>query len=240
MKTITKTRFFPWTTLLVGLVGFALRCWLFSDLEDGLLPANHPAGMICLIMLALVLAALWLGVQSVSGRVKYKELFPKSVTAGVGTVLAAVGMGISAFFVGGMGVLRYLVPGFGVMAAVALILTGLIRLKGQRPVWMLYGVVAVYLMMWTMACCSTWSAETQLQLYFFPLLGCCFLMIAAYYRVALCARGGRPNLYVFFAQAALFCCCLCCAGGNWLFYLSAGLWMAADYCTLPMGGRYAK
>ena len=38
MKTITKTRFFPWTTLLVGLVGFALRCWLYSDLEDGLLP----------------------------------------------------------------------------------------------------------------------------------------------------------------------------------------------------------
>lgn len=240
MKTINKTRLFPWTTLLVGLIGFALRCWLYSDVEEKLLPAHHPAETICFILLAVMIAAIWLGVQNVSARAAYGELFPKSVTAAVGIFIAAVGLGVSAFTAEGVGLLRYVVPGVGVLAVVVLVLTGLLRLKGWKPAWMLYGVVAVYLILRTMASCSAWSSQTQLQAYFFQLLGSCFLLLAAYYRVALCARGGRPTLYVFFAQAALFCCCLSCVGGDWLFYLSSGIWMAADYCTLPLGGRYAK
>lgn len=240
MKSITKTRFFPWSTLLVGIIGFALRCWLYSGLEGNLLPAHHPAGTICFILLAIMLAAIWLAVQNVSAQAEYWELFPKSVAAAVGIFVAAVGLGVSAFTVKGLGVLRYIVPGVGVMGAVALVLTGLLRLRGWKPAWMLHGAVALYLMLRTMASCSMWSAQTQLQMYFFQLLGCCFLMLAAYYRVALGIRGGKPALYVFFAQAALFCCCLSCVGSDWLFYLSAGIWVAADYCALPMGGKFAK
>ena len=81
MKIITKTRLFPWTTLLVGLIGFALRCWLYSEQEGNLLPAHHPAGTICFILLAIMMAAIWLGVQNVSARAEYGEVFPKSVTS---------------------------------------------------------------------------------------------------------------------------------------------------------------
>ena len=239
MGTLTKTRFFPWTTLLVGLIGFALRCWLYSGTEDSLLPANHPAGTLCFILLALVLAACWFGVQNVSSHEEYRTLFPASVAGAAGTLLAAIGIGISAFLTPGTGVFRILVPIVGVIAAAALAMTALCRLKGRKPLWLLLCTVAVFLMIRTMAYCSVWSAQTQLQQYFFQLIGSCFLLLAAYYRTSLGIRGGRPGLYVFFSQAALFCCCLCCVGSDWLFYLSAGIWMAADYCALPMAGRYA-
>ena len=237
MKTLSKTRFFPWSTLVVGLIGFALRCWLFSDFQGGLLPANHPAGALCFVLLALMLAAIGFAVKNLPAPTAYTDLFPQSVAAAAGTLLAAVGFGISAFSVQGLGFLRYIVPVFGVIGAVALAATALSRLKGRQPLWMLHCVVTVYLMLRTMACSSAWSAQTQLQLYFFQLLACCFLLLAGYYRVALGIRIAHPTRFVFFSQAALFCCCLCCAENDWLFYLSAGLWMAADYCDLSFAGR---
>lgn len=240
MGTLTKTRFFPWTTLLVGIVGFALRSWLYSDIKDGLLPADHPAGTICFILLALTLAACWFAVRNVSSHDDYMAQFPRSMAAGVGMLLAAVGLGISAFTMENTGIFRILVPVMGVVAALALAMTGLFRLKGQRPFWILHCIVAVYLMVRTMAYCGTWSAQTQVQLYFFQLLACCFLLLAGYYRAAMGILGGRPALYALFSQAALFCCCLCCVGGDWLFYLSAGIWMAADFCVLTDGERSAQ
>ena len=40
-------------------------------------------------------------------------------------------------------------------------------------------------------------------------------------------------------KVALFCCILCLTGGEWMFYLSAGIWMASDFCALPAyTGRY--
>ena len=233
MGTISKTRFFPWSTLFAGLVGFALRSWLYSDMQDSLLPADHPAGVLSFVLLALVLAACWFGVRKVVSCDNYAQLFPRSVAGGVGTLLAAVGFGLTAFGNRGIGIFPILIPILGVLAAIALAASGLFRLKGQKPFWLLHCVVAVYLMARTMSCCSAWSAQTQMQLYFFQLLACCFLMLATYYRVSICILGGRPGLYVFFSQAALFCCCLCCVGSDWLFYLSAGMWMAADYCLLP-------
>lgn len=240
MGALTKTRFFPWTTLIVGLIGFALRSWLYSDMQDGLLPADHPAGILCFILLALVMAAVWFGVQNVSSTAAYAELFPPSAAGGAGTLLAAVGIGISAFSMECVGMFCILVPATGILAAAALAATALFRLKGQQPFWALHCIVAVYFMVRTMACCSTWSSQTQVQLYIFQLLACCFLLMAGYYRAAMGILGGRPALYVFFSQAALFCCCLCCVGSDWLFYLSAGIWMAADYCIIPPGGRYAQ
>ena len=57
-------------------------------------------------------------------------------------------------------------------------------------------------------------------------------MIASYCRAALALDLAHGKKYVFFSQAALFCCCVCCRGSDWLFYLSAALWLTFD-CPAP-------
>ena len=66
-----------------------------------------------------------------------------------------------------------------------------------------------------------------------------FLLMAAYYRAEMPNSTAHYRRYAFFSQMALFCCMLCLTDGEWMFYLSAGIWMASDFCALPAyTGRY--
>lgn len=240
MNRFSKIRLFPWAPLLAGIVGFALQIWLFS-LEDakGLLPQGHISEILSFILLALVVAVCWFGVQNSAPTKDYCELFPTSKVAAVGGLIGAAGMGFSAFMLPATGFLRYLIPVFGLLGAGALVAISYCRFEGRQPNSMLHGAITVYLILRTMGACRIWGAEPQLQVYFFQLMASLFLLLACYYRAALDLQAGNSRMYVFFSQAALFCCCLCVPGGDWLFYLSAGIWMATDYCTPPSYGRYA-
>ena len=234
MHAQSKQGLFPWFSLLTGAFGFALRCWLLSSADDkGLLPANHFAGIVCFLLLAVTLAFTFWQVRKAAPSKAYHKLFPASPIAAAGIAVGALGMGISGFTTGGSGLFGVLVPVLGVLCALALLYAAYCRLIGLHPSYLLYCVAVVYLILRTLLCCRTWGSESQLQLYFFSLLGILFLLIACFYRAELTAMMGDYHRYVFFAQAALFCCMLCLPGENWLFYLSAGFWMAADFCQFP-------
>jgi len=240
MNRFSKVQLFPWLPLLAGIVGLALQYWLVSLTDaKGLLPQNHISGILSFVLLALVLAACWFCVQNMAPTKDYCELFPASKVAAVGGLIGAAGMGFAAFMLPATGVLRYLIPVCGLLGAGALVLISCCRFEGRQPNSMLHGVITVYLIFRTMGACRVWGAEPQLQVYFFQLVASLFLLLASYYRAALDLQAGNSRMYVFFSQAALFCCCLCVLGEDWLFYLSAGVWMATDYCTPPSYGRYA-
>lgn len=240
MNRFSKIGLFPWVPLAAGGVGFALQCWQFSLVDaKGLLPENHISGTLSVILLALVLAACWFGVQNLAPTKEYCQLFPASRVAAVGGLIGAVGMGIAAFTLPGAGLLRYLIPVCGLLGAGALVVIAYCRFHDRQPNSLLHCAVTVYLIFRIMAACRVWSAEPQPQRYLFGLLASLFLLLACYYRAALDLQAGNSRRYIFFAQAALFCCCLSVPGEDWLFYLSAGIWMATDYCTPPSYGRYA-
>lgn len=240
MNRFSKVGLFPWFPLFTGIVGFALQYWQFSLVDaKGLLPESHISGTLSVILLALVVGICWIGVQNLAPTKEYCQLFPASRVAFVGGLLAATGMGCAAFTVSATGFLQYLVPACGLLSAGVLAIIACHRFQGQQPNSLLHSVVAVYLIFRTMAACRIWSAEPQWQMYFFDLLAALFLLLACYYRAALDLQAGNSRLYIFFGQAALFCCCLCLPGKDWLFYLSAGIWIATDYCTPPSYGKYA-
>lgn len=227
---------FPWTPLSAGIIGLALRSWLLSLADDmGLLPRNHIAELLSILLLAAIMVVCALGVRKGTNREVYARLFPRSSVAAFGNTFAALGLAISAFTLKAGGFLQVLVPVLGVLSGGALVVVAYCRQKGLRPNCSLHIMVCSYLILRIMTCCRNWGAEPQLQLYIFPLLSSLFLLIASYYRAEMDVRNGDCRKYVFFSQVALFCCCLCAIGEDWLFYLAGAVWMATDFCVLPFG-----
>lgn len=223
---------FPWFTVIEGMAGFFMQCWLFSSLDaNGLLAPYHPAGILSFVLLALTLVICWFGSRGEKDLCP-DRLFFSSAPAAIGIGLSAVGIAFSAITTGGKDILQLLSFGSGILAAAALGYIALCRAKKFHADAMLHCVVTLYLILRTMANCSAWSSEPQFQLYFFPLLACVFLMIASYYRAALALGVEHSKKYVFFSQAALFTCLLCCRGEDGLFYLSGALWLTFD-CPAP-------
>ena len=223
---------FPWFTVIEGLVGFSMQCWLFSSVDaNGLLPANHLGGIFSFVLLALTLVLCWLGSRDEQDLCP-DQLFFSSAPAAIGIGLSAVGVAFSSLTAAGTGILQILAFICGILAAAALGYIAVCRAKKFHADAMLHCVITVYLILRTMTNCSVWSAEPQFQLYFFPLLACVFLMITSYYRAALALGVEHSKKYVFFSQAALFCCLLCCRGEDWIFYLSGALWLTFD-CPAP-------
>ncbi len=234
MKNSSNPGLFPWFPILTGTLGLALRFWLLSTTDlRGLLPEEHPAKALTFVLLAITLAVCFIGVRRAAPSDKHSRLFPASHVAALGTMLGAVGMGFCAFTLPIVGFLSYVVPVCGILAAGALLFIAYCRLQDLRPSFALRGIVCVYLLFRTMACCRDWSTEPQLQLYFFELMASVFLLMACYFRTALDMGTGDYRQYVFCSQAAIFCCCMSLTDKDWLFFLSAGIWMAADYCVLP-------
>ena len=232
MSTKSRSGIFPWFTVIEGIAGFFMQCWLFSTVDaNGLLPPYHIAGIISFSLLALTLVICWVGSREEKDLCP-DRLFFSSVPAAIGIGLSAVGIAFSAFTATSKGVLQLLTFGSGILAAAALGYIAICRAKKFHADAMLHCIITVYLILRTMTSCSVWSAQPQFMLYFFPLLACVFLMITSYYRAAMALGAERSKRYVFFSQAALFCCCVCCRGSDWVFYLSGALWLTFD-CPAP-------
>ena len=225
---------FPWFALFTGIIGLALQSWLFSSVDGrGLLPSDHGATVISLLLLAATLGRSLLVLNKTAPATAYDALFPRSSLAAAGIAIAATGMLISAFFTPATGILGLLTPICGALAGGALLITAYCRFQGLQPHCLLHSAVAVFFIVRTMACCQGWGSEPQLQLYLFPLLASFFLLIAAYYRAELNVRQKNNRRYAFFSQGALMCCLSSAIHSQGLFYLSAALWLAADFFVLP-------
>ena len=240
MKQFPKSEIFSLFSVIAGLVGFALQSWLYSTVDNrGLLPKNHISAIICLLLFAAVAVVHYFRLRTAKPEGEYEQLFPKSPVAAVGCFVAAVGIGISVLNPVATGTLQFPVQICGLLSVAALGFSGYCRLQGKRPNFLLYAVIAVFLLFRVLAFCQKWSAEVQVQNYFFPLLGSLGLLLATYYRAALGADLKNCRHFLFFRQLALFCCLVSMAGGDRLFYLAGALWMATDYCVPDAYGKYA-
>ena len=236
MKNLFKPAIIPIFTVSAGLLGLILRAWLFLGGTDqkGLLVASHPANALTFILTALVLAALLLCIRPLHAITRYQWLFPRKILPAVGCIVAAIGIAwvnlrdlqlrtdaitkISLFL--------------GILAVISLLILAYCRFKQIRPVFYLHMVITVYLMFHLISQYRLWSAEPQLQVYFFPLLSSIFLMLTGYQSAVLDARKNGRRWFVFCNQTALFCCCLSLWGDSWLFYLTMGFWMFSSLCSL--------
>ena len=241
MKQVPKAEVFSLFSIITGVIGFAMQSWLFSTVDNkGLLMHVHISAVISFLLLAAVVAVNMLFLRNFKPGGEYHHLFPQSTVAGVGSMLAAVGMGICAMLPVSALVLRIFVRVFGLLSVAGLLLGGYNRLQGKRINCLVYGALSVFLIFRTLVFCQLWSAEVQVETYFFPLLASLSLLMSAYYRAAMGADLKNCRQYLFFRQLALFCCLVSLAGPDRLFYLSGAIWMATDFCVPDSFGKYAR
>ena len=129
----------------------------------------------------------------------------------------------------------------GILCALCLGYVAVCKLSGSQYSCFPYISLTFYFMLFLALRYRQWNAETQLMVYFFPLLALVFLMVSTYYRATQTARGKRPRQLEFFALGSLFFCVLSIPGENWELFFSMAVWMAADPCLLhTQAGLFQK
>ena len=199
------------------------------------------ANLLSVVLLAVVFIVNIFVLREAPRVYEYDQLFPGSLFAAIGSALAAFGMGYTSLQVGGAGFLELAVPILGILSVACLLCAAYCRVTQRQPVCLFHCVVVAYLLLRTIARYRTWGSLSQIGLYFFQLVASLLLLLAAYYRAELDVHQKNYRKYLFLSQSALFCCFMCLNNDDWIFYLSAGLWIGTDYCALPVyQGRHLE
>lgn len=241
MNNILKPNRLPLLVTGAGVLGLLLRLWLLSTADDrGLIASGHIAEMLLWSLTVLLLAVLLLGTWNLVEASKYRFNFPASLPAGIGILLAAMGIAITAVIElkNAVDSMETFTGWMGLTAALALVIAASCRWKGYHHSSLSHIAICLYLMLRLIFLYRHWSADPQLQDYCFQILAAVCLMLSAYFRAAFDANAGKRRPYAFFSLAAVYFCCLSLTAWEHIpLYLGAGAWMLSDLCSLiPMPG----
>ena len=231
-----KPKWIPVISVGAGALVLCLQLWLFGTGIDsrGLLRPGHPASFLGFAVLVLSFGALYLCLRPVTGKPAYEKLFPKSRLPLLGAVLGAAGIlyAVLCETEALQSKLSVLYCVTGVLAALGMLWGGALRLYGKKPHVLYHSLVALFLMVHLISRYQHWSTEPELLRYFFPLLACVFLMLAAYYRATLDNLTGSRRWFVFFNYGSVLLCIGAVSSGSLPFYLGFALWCLANVCSL--------
>jgi len=238
-------KYIPLVTELCALAGLLLRVALefWGMDEKGLYITTHPLYIGLFVLSALVIVWLLLSCRKLSGQ----PVFPSSKGALFAAIVAAIGILATdvlellssldtAFALHSTATLVTLIASvisfvLGILAAVALVLSGVLQHKGKPVHYLFYAVLTVYLLIHPLTQYRMWSSDPQLLNYSFQLLASICLLLTCYHRTALAAGKTGAKRYVFFSRLAIFFCGISIVGEQ-LFYLGMLLWLLAQPCRL--------
>lgn len=223
MKLTKDPKWLPWSVLALGCVGGALRFLLYRVAVDekGLLIPMHPVE---LILWALTAASVCLAVLFTGSDPKKRR---DDQLEALGQVMAAVGIAITAAggFRAGAGVLDLVHMFFGLAAAVLLCFGAILRWQAKPEPIFCAGVTCVFFALHLVWRYRGWSAQPQLQDYFFPLTGAVLAMFFAYLR----CDSAKWKFRRAVGLLGTFCCVVAiCKTLDPALYLGAGLWMITN------------
>lgn len=236
MKHILRNRVLLFgSTVGLGLLSCALHQTMTAQYTDskGLLIAGNLPGRLLLLIGAVMALVLWRMVRSIGGTGSYRDNFPPCIFAGL---LATAGGALMLTVVGPMAFAQPWQHWLGLAAGAAMILTGVLRMCGKRPVWLLHGTVCLFFIcVLVMKNYQRWSADPQLHDYAYPLLSGVLLMLAAFHRT--CCDAGliqRRKLIVTGLGAAF--CALASMYDPLMprFYLASALWALGSVCNVAV------
>lgn len=211
---------------LTGLVTWMLRWRLLSTGVDerGLLTAGHPNSLITWVltacMVALAVASFWKRPGRISAH-----------GSPLSSLLRALAMGIACFLFLDQGMLGKAAAAAAAVTAV-LSLASLLDSKKKLPSAAVDIPMIIFFLLCLLSRYQIWSAEPEIQRYFYQLLALVCLMMATYQRSAILlgmAKGpfflASGCLGVYFALAA------CADPGFTAMFLLLGAWMFAELCS---------
>lgn len=222
----------------VGLLGLGLLALLYATGVDekGLLVSGHPLMWVLGLVTVAAVALIFLYCRSRTGSDRFADNFPASLPGAIGSFAAAVGvlvtvlteLGSDTSFPG------ILCTVLGFASVVSFCVTGMCRLKGQRPLSLYHACVCLYFALTLVCRYRVWSANPQLTDSLFCLLASVCLMLTAYHRAAFDAGIGKRRIFLFFSLLTVMFSIMALWGedGGFL-YLYGGIWAITGILEVP-------
>lgn len=237
-------------TVLAALAGFGLHRYMMENCIDSmglLIAGNLPQKLLWALAISFP-GYLLLLLALIGGDGSFEDDFPRSILNGVLMAAAGIVLLLSARDL--TGVSPVLLPeqtqaltGFMVgftdgcmavlpwLAGVSMILVGLCRMAGRKPLLCFSGVVCLFYMLMLVRNYRLWSADPQLHEYCFPLLAMVLMMLCSFHRT--CCDGGviqRKKLIFTCMTAAV--CSAAALSVRFLpgFFLASSLWALGCVC----------
>lgn len=240
MNNLLNSKNAPFLTLILGGIGAALR-WLLYALtadEKNLIPLGHPLEICLWVITAVALLLILIEILPLRNAENSPNRFRPSLTAALGALAAAVGIGLTVLLPGGNieGKLGFARKILGLASAAALLAAAFCRIRGREPFFGLHAVVCVFFAVHMVSCYRIWSSNPQLMDYIFSLFASIGLMLFAFYQGCLEAGMGKLRLLPIIGLFTGYCCMVALSGtDHMLLYLSGGLWTLTNLCHLHTG-----
>lgn len=227
----------PFLILGAGGTGLTLRVALYTLGVDsqGLLPRMHLMHLLTLLMTAGVAILLIPSARRLDGSNRFRHNFPASIPGGISAILAGLillSMGLDLLGRADE-TLEIVHAGLILASVLCLLVTGVFRFRGKRPVVLFHGLLSMAFAFHMVCQYRTWSANPQLPDYVFHIFGCACLTLTAYYRAAFDVGLGKRPVFLYFSLMAVYLCFLCLVGaGDVRFYVAGGIWALGNLCPL--------
>lgn len=188
----------------LGLVCLPLRLWMMGTGIDGkaLMIANHPGSILSWVLVGLLAAVLTAAMVVKPDKYSFRP----GVCSGCGAVAGALAMAMTAVYAF-PGADNHLAVLLGILSAAGVACEGVLaffRFRGKRGWLPLYLPAVMALMLQFLYCFRIWSAEPELQRYFFSLAAQVCLLLTLFYRLCVECRMQKPGLYLLFSCGAVF------------------------------------
>ena len=231
VKKLQKPEIYAWICTAGGIAAMLLRLWVLqTGMSDRHLIDNaHPGNVLSWVVTGVVmLPTLWLFLQQ--PKCSRCTAAPSPVAA-IGTLAGAAGMAIAAIplLTNGQNSLAQITGVMGILSALAMVFMACCRFSGRKSHYLISCITILFLCMLPIQLYQNWSAERQLPLYFFQLVGSVLLMVWSYQRAALSAGIGSWRSFVLVRWAGTFFCFAAAAGSDFhWFYACMGVCVLLD------------
>ena len=221
--------------LILGLAALALRMGLYAVATDakGLLVRNHPLALVLSVLTGLALALVAFFAWKQKETDCSETGFAENMLAALGTVALGAGILVTVLLEGPV-LSSNLVKVWwilGMAAPACLMLNAMLRLLGKRPLFLPLVAVCLFFLVHIVTRYQLWSANPQMQDYFYALLGAMALMFFGFYEASQAADCGNPRLRLGMGLAAVYLCAAELARSACpALYLGGILWVLSQLC----------
>lgn len=203
-------RYLPVIVLALGAVGLVLRWMLYRvNLDDRLLlTPGHPLEIALWLLTAGTFLLIALCAGKMKGPAAYEGNFSPSRAACIGCCVGAFLICYTALSMDAKlpGVPGLLWKVLGVLCAPCLLVAGFSRLMGRKPLTLTYVVPCLFYMFHLINHYRTWSSESQLETYFYPLFASIAMTFFLFYTAAFAVDLPHRRMQIATGLSAVFLC----------------------------------
>lgn len=244
MHTLRNRILFFGPTLLAGLASLGLHRYMMENCFDakGLLISGNLPGVLLWVVGVGYVAYLLAMLSTIGGDGCYADNFPRCLlsgslmlTAGAVLLLSVEQLGLEAaepLTAGARAVTDFCNTVLPWAAGAGMLVLGVCRMAGKKPVFLFSGVVCLFYMLMLVNNYRLWSADPQVYAYAYPLLAGVLLMLCSFHRTC-CDAGIIQRRKLLLTGLTASVCCMASLSVEFMpgFYLASGLWAAGSMCN---------